>query len=82
MNSHAHDIPGYDYGTDKVAKSPITLDEWEALKKSALFSEENAIYLRLSRKVLAGVGPSTLAVLVALCVTARRRELKRSSSNV
>ena len=29
-------IPGYDYGTDKVAKSPITLDEWETLKKSAL----------------------------------------------
>jgi hypothetical protein len=46
-------IPGYDFGTDKVAKSPITLDEWENLKKSALFSEEDAVYLRLSRDVLA-----------------------------
>ncbi len=46
-------IPGYDYGTDKVARSPITLDEWETLKKSALFSEEDAVYLRLSHDVLA-----------------------------
>jgi pimeloyl-ACP methyl ester carboxylesterase len=45
-------IPGYDFGTDKVAKSPITLDEWENLKKSALFSEEDTVYLRLSRDVL------------------------------
>ncbi len=45
-------IPGYDLGTDKVAKSPITLDEWETLKKSALFSEEDAVYLRLSYDVL------------------------------
>ena len=46
-------IPGYDRGTEKVAKSPITLAEWEDLKKSALFSEEDAVYLRLSESVLA-----------------------------
>jgi hypothetical protein len=46
-------IPGYDYGTAKVARSPVTLDEWETLKKSALFSEEDAVYLRLSHDVLA-----------------------------
>ena len=46
-------IPGYDRGTDKVAKSPITLAEWEDLKKSALFSEEDVVYLRLSESVLA-----------------------------
>src|SRR5436309_2301633 len=46
-------IPGYDFGTDKVAKSPITMQEWEELKKSALFSEEDVIYLRLSEDVLA-----------------------------
>jgi hypothetical protein len=45
-------IPGYDYGSDKVAKSPITLEEWEQLKKSALFSDEDVIYLRLSQEVL------------------------------
>lgn len=26
-------IAGYDYGTNKVAKSPISLAEWEELKK-------------------------------------------------
>jgi hypothetical protein len=46
-------IPGYTHGTSEVAKSPITLEEWEALKKSALFSEEDAFYLRLSESVLA-----------------------------
>jgi len=46
-------IPGYDLGSDKVAKSPISLEEWEELKKSALFSEEDAVYLRLSEAVLA-----------------------------
>jgi len=46
------DIPGYSYGTDAVAKSPITLEEWESLKKSALFSEEDIVYLRLSYDVL------------------------------
>jgi pimeloyl-ACP methyl ester carboxylesterase len=45
-------IPGYDLGTDKVAKSPITMQEWEELKKSALFSEEDVVYLRLSEKLL------------------------------
>src|SRR5262245_4150907 len=46
-------IPGYDFGTDKVAKSPITMAEWDELKKSALFSEEDVFYLRLSQDVLA-----------------------------
>ena len=44
-------IHGYDCGTDKVAKSPITMEEWEELKKSALFSEEDVVYLRLSEDV-------------------------------
>jgi protoglobin len=46
-------IPGYDFGTDKVAKSIISMEEWEELKKSALFSEEDVVYLRLSEDVLA-----------------------------
>lgn len=45
-------ITGYDYGSDRVAKSPISMQEWEELKKSALFSEEDVIYLRLSENVL------------------------------
>jgi hypothetical protein len=46
-------IPGYDLGGDKVAKSPISMQEWEELKKSALFSEEDVVYLRLSEEILA-----------------------------
>jgi hypothetical protein len=46
-------IPGYTFGTGEVAKSPITMEEWEELKKSALFSEEDVVYLRLSESVLA-----------------------------
>jgi Protoglobin len=53
-------IPGYDFGTDKVAKSPISMDEWEELKKSALFSEEDVVYLRLSEEVLADQIPQLL----------------------
>jgi hypothetical protein len=45
-------IPGYTYGTAEVSKSPITMEEWEELKKSALFSEEDVFYLRLSEAVL------------------------------
>lgn len=46
-------IPGYDFGGGKVAKSPISMNEWEELKKSALFSEEDIVYLRISEQVLA-----------------------------
>lgn len=45
-------IPGYDLGAANVAKSPITMEEWDALKKSALFAEEDVVYLRLSHDVL------------------------------
>jgi Protoglobin len=47
-------IPGYSYGMDTVPRSPISLEEWESLKKSALFSEEDVVYLRLPYNVLAG----------------------------
>lgn len=46
-------IPGYTFGTNAVAKSPISMAEWEELKKSALFSEEDVVYLRLSEGILA-----------------------------
>ena len=45
-------IPGYNLGSSDVAKSPITMAEWDDLKKSALFSEEDVVYLRLSYDVL------------------------------
>jgi pimeloyl-ACP methyl ester carboxylesterase len=46
------DIPGYNPGSPDVARSPITMKEWEELKASAFFSDEDVIYLRLSYDVL------------------------------
>lgn len=45
-------IPGYTYGTDTVSRSPVTLEDFELMKKSALFGEEDVKYLRLSHDVL------------------------------
>ncbi|SDR51405.1 Lysophospholipase, alpha-beta hydrolase superfamily [Paraburkholderia fungorum] len=54
MQDHheSKDIPGYNPGTDQVAKSPITLDELKDLKATCLFSDEDMVYLRLSYDVL------------------------------
>ena len=43
-------IPGYAYGS--AAQSPVTLDEFELMKKTVLFGEEDVHYLRLSLDVL------------------------------
>lgn len=45
-------IPGYTYGTDKVAKSPLTLKDLNALKRSMLFTDEDIRYLRMSKPIL------------------------------
>jgi hypothetical protein len=47
-------IEGYTYGKEEVAKSPISMDELELLKKSVLFTEEDEKYLRMAGEVLAG----------------------------
>jgi hypothetical protein len=54
MQDHhtAKDLPGYNPGAPEVAKSPISLDELRALKATALFTDEDVIYLRLSYDVL------------------------------
>lgn len=46
-------IPGYTYGTAAVPPSPLSLEEFELLKKSVLFTEEDEQYLRLAGDVLA-----------------------------
>ena len=43
-------IPGYNYGMETVPKSPISLEDFELLKKSVLFTEEDETYLRLAAK--------------------------------
>jgi len=45
-------IPGYTYGSEQVAKSPLSIVEFENLKKAVLFTEEDERYLRLAGEVL------------------------------
>lgn len=42
---------GYTYGTETVAKSPLSLEDLELLKQTVLFAEEEK-YLRLAGEVL------------------------------
>jgi Protoglobin len=46
-------IPGYTYGTEAVARSPLSDDEFEQLKKTLLFGDDDVRYLKLSHDVLA-----------------------------
>lgn len=45
-------IPGYTYGTSSVARSPVTLEDFEQMKASVLFGEEDVKYLRMSLEVV------------------------------
>jgi hypothetical protein len=45
-------IPGYSYGTSAVPRSPVTLADFELMKKSVLFGDEDIEYLRLSHDVV------------------------------
>src|SRR5919109_4995135 len=49
---NTRDIPGYTIGTSTVAKSPLTEEEFNLLKQTVLFTEEDAKYLRLAGQVL------------------------------
>jgi hypothetical protein len=46
-------IPGYDYATQRAARSPITVAELELLKQSAGFTAEDERWLRVAGEVLA-----------------------------
>jgi len=45
-------IPGYTYSSGAVARSPVTLGDFELMKMSVLFGDEDVNYLRLSRDVV------------------------------
>ena len=45
-------ISGYTYGTGQVSRSPVMLADFEFMKKSVLFDDEDVKYLRLSHDVL------------------------------
>jgi hypothetical protein len=34
-------IPGYGYGTQEIARSPLTLEDLDLLKRTVLFTEED-----------------------------------------
>lgn len=46
-------IPGYTYGRPELARSPVTLEDLEGMKKAVLFGDEDVKYLRMSKEVLA-----------------------------
>ncbi|RMG39113.1 MAG: protogloblin ApPgb [Planctomycetota bacterium] len=50
--SQAVDIPGYRFGDPSLKPSPVTPDEFELLKKTVLFTEEDERYLRMAGDVL------------------------------
>ena len=45
-------IPGYTYGTSGVGRSPVTLADFELMKKTVLFGVEDAKHLRTSHEIL------------------------------
>ncbi|MFN0093425.1 MAG: protoglobin domain-containing protein [Dehalococcoidia bacterium] len=45
-------IPGYTYGSSALAPSPVSVDDFEEMKRSALFGDEDVKALRMSLDVL------------------------------
>jgi len=52
MKNASESIPGYAYGAEAVPKSSVSLQEFEQLKISVGFTEEDERYLRLAGGVL------------------------------
>ncbi|HXF27325.1 MAG TPA: hypothetical protein VN610_08625, partial [Bryobacteraceae bacterium] len=52
MMSPPDAIPGYHYGS--AARSPVTLDELQALEQAANFTEEDSLALQRAGEILAG----------------------------
>ncbi|HET6428528.1 MAG TPA: protoglobin domain-containing protein [Phycisphaerae bacterium] len=51
MEEHAN-VPGYTYGSTAVAHCPVACDDFEMMKQSVLFSDEDVEYLHLSHDIL------------------------------
>jgi hypothetical protein len=45
-------VPGYSFGTQETARSPLDLEDLDLLKQTVLFTEEDKEYLRLAGDVL------------------------------
>lgn len=48
------DIPGYTYGEESVAESPVTMEEFERLQATVMWSEDDEEHLRMAGDVLEG----------------------------
>lgn len=48
----ANQIPGYTFGGAALARSPVTLDDFERMKASALFGDEDVRRLRQSHQIV------------------------------
>lgn len=49
----AEKIPGYTYGTETVARSPLSEEDFELLKRAVMFTDEDEHYLKMAGEVLA-----------------------------
>ena len=45
-------VPGYSFGAQETARSPLDLEDLDLLKQTVLFTEEDEEYLRLAGDVL------------------------------
>ncbi len=45
-------VTGYTYGTEEVARSPLSMEDLSLLKQTVLFTEEDGKYLSLAGDVL------------------------------
>ena len=46
-------IAGYSFGASEVTKSPVSMEEFDALKTSVGFTKEDPLFLQMAREVLA-----------------------------
>ncbi|EMA56714.1 hypothetical protein [Halococcus thailandensis] len=47
-------IPGYDLGEESIPEAPISTDEFDHLKQTVMFTEEDEEYLQMAGDVLDG----------------------------
>lgn len=47
-----HGIPGYTYGDESVPEAPISMEEFDQLKQSVMWSEDDDEYLQMAGEVL------------------------------
>lgn len=45
-------LPGYDYGSAQISRSPVSLEELASLKKTVTLTDDDAYYLRMAGDVL------------------------------